>query len=152
MKLEKPTVASNSTNPNFNTFVNKKKKPDPNVSDITVNFNIASNNDSKNNNNNNNNNTDNKSKTNKSAPSTPTTPSTPPPSSEDTNSTTIDPSKWPADKQSLLEKAMRKYPTAMGDERWDKIASEISGMTRKDCILRYKYLVAFFKQQQQQKK
>ena len=37
----------------------------------------------------------------------------------------------------LLENALRKYPSST-PERWDKIAEEVPGRTKKECMRRYK--------------
>lgn len=37
----------------------------------------------------------------------------------------------------LLENALRKYPSNT-PERWDKIAEEVPGRTKKECMKRYK--------------
>lgn len=62
----------------------------------------------------------------------------------------IDPSKWTAEEQKLLEKALQTYPASLGD-RWDKIAAAIPGKTKKDAIARYKYIVNLVKEKQKNK-
>ena len=42
---------------------------------------------------------------------------------------------------------MKKFGAKEGD-RWAKIANELPGRTKEECVERYKYLVEFFKQQQ----
>lgn len=37
----------------------------------------------------------------------------------------------------LLENALRKYPSST-PERWEKIAAEVPGRTKKECMRRYK--------------
>merc|ERR1711862_591302 len=64
--------------------------------------------------------------------------------------TPISPADWSPEDQKLLEVAMKKFGAKEGD-RWNKIAGEIPGMTKKDCVQRYKYLVGFFKRQKQAK-
>merc|ERR1711879_488814 len=64
--------------------------------------------------------------------------------------TPISPADWSPEDQKLLEVAMKKFGAKEGD-RWNKIAGEIPGMTKKDCVQRYKYLVEFFKRQKQAK-
>ncbi|KAA8497055.1 DnaJ-like subfamily C member 2 [Porphyridium purpureum] len=47
--------------------------------------------------------------------------------------------------QDQLELAMKRHPASLGEERWAKIASEVSGKTPDECSARYKELVAYFK-------
>lgn len=50
-------------------------------------------------------------------------------------------SVWTQDQQRLLEEGLKKYPASMDKaERWNKIAGDVPGKTRKDCISRYKQL------------
>ena len=37
---------------------------------------------------------------------------------------------------------MKTFPTALGKERWDKIAETMPNRSKKECMLRYKELVA----------
>ena len=60
---------------------------------------------------------------------------------------TAAPEEWSPDEQKLLEAAMKKY-NAKETDRWTKIAGEVPGRSKADCVKRYKYLVEFFKQQQ----
>jgi DnaJ homolog subfamily C member 2 len=48
---------------------------------------------------------------------------------------------WSQSQQQQLELGLKKYPATMEKaERWAKIASEVSGKTKKECIARYKVL------------
>ena len=47
------------------------------------------------------------------------------------------PAPWNKDEQSVLEKALRKFPASTA-QRWDKIAEELPNRTKKDCMKRYK--------------
>lgn len=48
---------------------------------------------------------------------------------------------WTPEQQSALENALRKYPGTMDkNERWNKIAEDVPGKTRKDCVARFKFL------------
>lgn len=51
-----------------------------------------------------------------------------------------DPASWTSTEQKLLEKALATYPSS-DKERWDKIAAAVPGRTKKECIVRYKFLV-----------
>ena len=51
---------------------------------------------------------------------------------------------WKTEEQKLLENALRKYPSTT-PERWDKIAEEVPGRTKKECMRRYKDLVEMVK-------
>jgi len=52
---------------------------------------------------------------------------------------------WTNEEQSALEIALRKFPSSLGTERWDKIAESIPTRTKKECVLRYKFLVSIVK-------
>lgn len=75
-----------------------------------------------------------------STPTTSTPPSTPSPSESDTAA------NWSVEEQKLLEKGLKSVPSTATD-RWDQIAT-IVGKSKKDCMLRYKYLAAQIKQKQ----
>ena len=48
---------------------------------------------------------------------------------------------WNADQQLQLEFALKKYPASMDKvERWNAIAEEVDGKSRKECVERYKFL------------
>ncbi|XP_046841281.1 dnaJ homolog subfamily C member 2-like isoform X2 [Xenia sp. Carnegie-2017] len=51
---------------------------------------------------------------------------------------------WISEEQKLLENALRKYPSST-PERWEKIAAEVPGRTKKECMRRYKDLVEMVK-------
>merc|ERR1712107_419644 len=59
----------------------------------------------------------------------------------------VAPEEWSPEEQKLLEAAMKKY-NAKETDRWTKIAGEVPGRSKADCVKRYKYLVEFFKSQQ----
>lgn len=52
-----------------------------------------------------------------------------------------DASLWSQEQQKALEAAIKKHPaTIPAKERWELIASEVSGKTMKECVERFKYL------------
>lgn len=53
------------------------------------------------------------------------------------------PSIWTQEQQKMLEAGLLKYPSSMDKaERWAKIADEVIGKTKKDCLERFKELRA----------
>jgi len=52
--------------------------------------------------------------------------------------------EWTPEQQKLLEAGLKKYPAA-DKERWVKIAGDIPGKSKKDCVARYKEIVALLK-------
>jgi DnaJ family protein C protein 2 len=61
-------------------------------------------------------------------------------SEEESSSSTTE---WTQQQQKQLEAGLVKYPATMDKaERWTKIASEVTGKTKKDCIERYKEIRA----------
>ncbi|XP_076468940.1 dnaJ homolog subfamily C member 1-like [Babylonia areolata] len=51
---------------------------------------------------------------------------------------------WTQNQQVIFEWALRHFPKGT-DKRWDKIAEQIPGKTKEDCILRFKYLAELVK-------
>lgn len=49
--------------------------------------------------------------------------------------------EWTKDQQRALEKALAKYPASIpANERWVKIAAEVLGKTKKECVARFKWI------------
>jgi len=65
--------------------------------------------------------------------------------SKQKQTTKEEPREWTNEEQSELEIALRTYPSSMGQERWDKIAESVPTRTKRECVLRYKYLVSIIK-------
>jgi len=55
------------------------------------------------------------------------------------------PADWTQDQQKALEGALKKFPASLGVQRWDSIARAVPGKTKKECVERYKYIVAQLK-------
>lgn len=53
-------------------------------------------------------------------------------------------SEWSPDQQKQLEKALKTYDSKDPD-RWVKIAGDVPGKTKKECVARYKEIVALLK-------
>lgn len=53
-------------------------------------------------------------------------------------------SEWTPEQQKLLEAGLKTYP-ASDKERWVKIAGDVPGKTKKECVARYKEIVAALK-------
>lgn len=53
----------------------------------------------------------------------------------------IESADWTADQQAALERALAKYPGSMpANERWTKIAEDVPGRTKKECVARFKWI------------
>ncbi|KAL1450129.1 hypothetical protein WDU94_002580 [Cyamophila willieti] len=57
----------------------------------------------------------------------------------------LDDKPWTKFEQELLEQGLKTYPSSLGAERWEKIASHLPNRTKKDCMKRYKELVELVK-------
>jgi len=67
------------------------------------------------------------------------------PKTTTTTSTQANANDWTNEEQSALEAALRKFPTSLGTERWDKIAECIPNRTKRDCVMRYKFFGKYCK-------
>jgi DnaJ family protein C protein 2 len=76
------------------------------------------------------------------AATTTTTTAAPESASEKAAAATASPADWSQDQQKKLEAALKKFPASLGVQRWESIAAAVPGMTKKDCVERYKYIVA----------
>uniref|UniRef100_A0A182QZ42 Uncharacterized protein n=1 Tax=Anopheles farauti TaxID=69004 RepID=A0A182QZ42_9DIPT len=54
---------------------------------------------------------------------------------------------WTQQQQQALEVAIQKYPKSANYDRWQKIAGNVPGKSKEECIARYKYLVELVKKQ-----
>lgn len=54
---------------------------------------------------------------------------------------------WSQEQQKLLELAIVKYPKNAAGDRWQKIANNVPGKTKEECLARYKHLVEIVKAQ-----
>lgn len=53
----------------------------------------------------------------------------------------VDPNAWNDNQQKQLEAALKKYSKSLSaNERWSKIAKDVDGKDKKDCVERYKVL------------
>uniref|UniRef100_A0A8D8Q2A3 DnaJ homolog subfamily C member 2 n=1 Tax=Cacopsylla melanoneura TaxID=428564 RepID=A0A8D8Q2A3_9HEMI len=57
----------------------------------------------------------------------------------------LDDKPWTKFEQELLEQGLKTYPSSLGAERWEKIASHLPNRTKKDCMKRFKELVELVK-------
>lgn len=55
--------------------------------------------------------------------------------------TEINAAPWTTEEQKLLEQALKTYPVST-PERWEKIAAAVPGRSKKDCMKRYKVIIA----------
>ncbi|XP_069110655.1 dnaJ homolog subfamily C member 1-like isoform X1 [Argopecten irradians] len=65
-----------------------------------------------------------------------------------TSNSTGDGDQWNKNQQTILEWNLRQYPKGT-DQRWEKIAQQIPGKTKEDCIIRYKYLADLVKKKKE---
>uniref|UniRef100_A0A2M3Z3L2 Putative molecular chaperone dnaj superfamily n=1 Tax=Anopheles braziliensis TaxID=58242 RepID=A0A2M3Z3L2_9DIPT len=56
-------------------------------------------------------------------------------------------SSWTQLQQQALEAAIQRYPKSTSTDRWQKIANNVPGKTKDECIARYKHLVELIKKQ-----
>jgi DnaJ homolog subfamily C member 1 len=54
---------------------------------------------------------------------------------------------WSQQQQQALENAIQRNPKGVAGDRWQKIANNVPGKTKEECVLRYKYLVDLVKKQ-----
>jgi DnaJ family protein C protein 2 len=72
-------------------------------------------------------------------PTTTTPPATAPADSTNTSTAAIDTGGWTAEEDQQLQNGLAKYPATMDkNERWTKIATEVPGKSKKDCVQRFK--------------
>lgn len=75
--------------------------------------------------------------------SAPPTTSTPPSTASAAGKVAVE---WSAEQQRALEVALTKIPSSLPpDERWAKIAEQVPGKTKGECVKRYKEIVAALK-------
>jgi len=73
-------------------------------------------------------------------------------SQQDTTNVVDQSQVWSGEQQKALEQALARYPSSIGVERWDKIATDVPGKTKKECVARFKYLAEMLKAQKAGKK
>ena len=59
-------------------------------------------------------------------------------------------SEWSAEQQKALEQALKQFPASVGAERWERIAENVPGKTKGECVKRYKEIVAALKAKKEQ--
>ena len=52
---------------------------------------------------------------------------------------------WTVEQQMALETALKHVPASVGPDRWDRIAEQVPGKTRAECVRRYKEIVSALK-------
>lgn len=52
---------------------------------------------------------------------------------------------WTVEQQMALETALKLVPASIGPGRWDRIAEQVPGKTRAECVRRYKEIVSALK-------
>ena len=58
----------------------------------------------------------------------------------------VDEEFWSEDQQKSLENALKKYPNSIpANERWAKIAQDVPGKTKKQCVDRFKHIAQLIK-------
>lgn len=66
-------------------------------------------------------------------------PSTPKASANDDDAVDDNPGAWSAEQDQQLQACLAKYPASIDkNERWSKIAEEVPGKSKKDCVKRFK--------------
>jgi hypothetical protein len=55
--------------------------------------------------------------------------------------------EWSPEQQKALEAALARFPASLGNDRWEQIAGAVEGKTRKECVARFKSIVAAMKAQ-----
>eukprot|EP01103_Thecamoeba_quadrilineata_P005051 TRINITY_DN14905_c0_g1_i1.p1 TRINITY_DN14905_c0_g1~~TRINITY_DN14905_c0_g1_i1.p1 ORF type:complete len:665 (+),score=167.75 TRINITY_DN14905_c0_g1_i1:48-1997(+) len=77
-----------------------------------------------------------------SAPASAPAPAPTQPTTSEVDSSVTD---WSSEQQKALERALAKFPSSLGPERWDRISSEVPGKSKRDCVARFKYLANLIK-------
>ena len=73
----------------------------------------------------------------------------PPPSAAPAAASARPADPWSLEQQRSLETALKKFPASVGAERWDRIAEQVVGKTKGECVKRYKEIVAALKKAKQ---
>ncbi|KAF4673424.1 DnaJ (Hsp40), sub C, member 2 [Perkinsus chesapeaki] len=75
------------------------------------------------------------------APSSPPTPPPAPVAAERKVEPASSPEDWTPAQQKALEKGLATHPASLGaNERWKRIADDVPGKTKKECVARFKYI------------